>query len=64
MIFGTPGDPVNTNRCSAAANSMKPAITPPWIAGNNGFPMLSLFAGSLNSNSSPTREHSTPISRA
>jgi hypothetical protein len=25
---------------------MKPAMTPPWIAGNKGLPMLSLLAGS------------------
>ncbi|MNI76899.1 hypothetical protein D3C73_1331560 [compost metagenome] len=64
MIFGTPGEPVATSRCSAAESSMKPAITPPWMAGNNGLPMLSLLAGRRNSSSSPTREHSTPINPA
>ena len=65
LIFtGSPGVPVKISKCRAAASSMKPAITPPWMAGNKGLPMLSLFAGSLNSSSSPTREHSIPISPA
>ena len=36
--------------CASAVISMNAPSTPPWIAGNKGLPMLSLFAGSLNSN--------------
>nr|BFE95180.1 hypothetical protein GCM10020185_57160 [Pseudomonas brassicacearum subsp. brassicacearum] len=64
MIFGMPGVPVAINRCTAAASSMKPAMTPPWMAGSKGLPMLSLLAGRRNNKSSPWRVHWTPMSWA
>ncbi|MNN72767.1 hypothetical protein D3C81_1888300 [compost metagenome] len=53
MIFGIVALSVKISRYRAADSSMKPAITPPWIAGSNGLPMLSLLAGKQNSRSSP-----------
>ncbi|MNH36277.1 hypothetical protein D3C79_970500 [compost metagenome] len=53
MIFGIAALSLKISRYSAADSSMKPAITPPWIAGSNGLPILSWLAGRQNSRSSP-----------
>lgn len=64
MIFGRCGMLMKVSRCNIAACSMKPAITPPWMAGRVGLPMLSLFAGRRKTMSSPRRRHSMPSSLA